>query len=269
MTNVASGQLFDLRGQIAVVIGGARDLGQFMARALADAGADLVITSRTLLRAEQSAAELREIYGVEAIPASLNIANYDEIQELVRTTTERLGRIDVLVNNAGGGLGLVPTGFFERRPEHTAELIAVNLTGVIYACQAFARIMVEQGSGKIINVASIAGLIGRDRRMYHDTDMMEQPVDYAAAKAGVVGLTRDLAVLLAPYGICVNAISPGGFERGQPDGFVNAYSDCTPLGRMGRDEFDLQGAVQFLASRASNYVTGQNLVIDGGFSICK
>lgn len=128
--------------------------------------------------------------------------------------------------------------------------------------------MVENKSGAIINIASIAGLVGRDRRDYAANGMPGQPVDYAAAKAGVLGLTRDMAALVAPHGVRVNAISPGGFVRSDmPEGFVGAYSNKTPLGRMGRDGQDIKGAILFLASSASSYVTGQNIVVDGGFSI--
>ena len=128
--------------------------------------------------------------------------------------------------------------------------------------------MARQGSGKIINIASMAGLVGRDRRMYEKNGMNGQPIEYAAAKAGVVGMTRDLAGLLSPLGVQVNAISPGGFARSTlPAGFVRDYSDRTPMKRMGRDGVDLKGAVLFLAAPASDYVTGQNLVVDGGFSI--
>ena len=130
--------------------------------------------------------------------------------------------------------------------------------------------MIEQKAGKIINIASIAGIVGRDRRMYQRTGLRQQPVDYAAAKAAVIGMTRDLAAVFAPYGVLVNAISPGGFhgpDRPLPEEFAKAYSDRTPLGRMGRDGIDLKGAALFLASAASDYVTGQNLVVDGGFTI--
>ena len=176
---------------------------------------------------------------------------------------------DVLVNNAGGGLDLHPTHFFDRAPAHIAQLIDTNLTGMLYCCQAFGRSMAARGSGSIINIASIAGLCGRDRRMYDQTGLPEQPVEYAAAKAGVIGATRDLAGLLSPLGVRVNAISPGGFERGQPQAFIDAYSRATPMGRMGRDGVDLKGAALFLASDASAYVTGQNLTVDGGFAIWK
>jgi len=228
-----------------------------------------VITSRLLPHAENATAKLQTLHGVKVVPRALNISTHSEVAAAARDIVKWQGRVDILINNAGGGLGLTPTGFFDRRPDHVLELITVNLVGVLYCCQEFARTMVERRRGKIINIASIAGLVGRDRRMYDCEGMAEQPVDYAAAKAGVLGMTRDLAAVLAPYGINVNAISPGGFERGQPAEFIAAYRESTPLGRMGRDGWDLNGAALFLASPASDYVTGQNLVVDGGFSVCK
>ena len=127
--------------------------------------------------------------------------------------------------------------------------------------------MTKQGHGKIINIASIAGVLGRDRRMYEKNGLAGQSIDYAAAKAGVIGMTRDMAAYLTPMGIYVNAISPGGFNRDLPKGFVKSYCERTPLGRMGRDGIDLKGAILFLAAPASDYVTGQNLIVDGGFTI--
>jgi NAD(P)-dependent dehydrogenase (short-subunit alcohol dehydrogenase family) len=175
--------------------------------------------------------------------------------------------VDVLVNNAGGTPKRTAAHLFNRSPDDMAEVVAVNLLGALYCCKAFGRIMAEQGHGKIINIASIAGLVGRDRRMYERNGMLGQPIDYAAAKAGVIGMTLDLAGLLSPLGVHVNALSPGGFgPRNLPPGFVKDYSDRTPLGRMGRDGLDLKGAALFLASPASDYVTGHNLVVDGGFS---
>jgi NAD(P)-dependent dehydrogenase (short-subunit alcohol dehydrogenase family) len=174
----------------------------------------------------------------------------------------------VLVNNAGGTPAGSPGPLFDRAPEDIENLIAVNLTGMLFCCKAFGKRMGDQGSGKIINISSVAALVGRDRRMYRRNDMAGQPVDYAAAKAGILGMTRDLAALLAPAGVCVNAIAPGGFgPRELPSGFVNDYSDRTPLGRMGCDGVDLKGAALFLASSASDYITGHTLVVDGGFSV--
>jgi gluconate 5-dehydrogenase len=130
--------------------------------------------------------------------------------------------------------------------------------------------MVEQGSGKIINLGSIAGVVGRDRAMYKKANKMQQPIDYAAAKGGVISATRDLAGLLSPSGICVNSISPGGFDKGElSPTFVSLYSEETPLGRMGKIGEDIKGIALLLASDAGNYITGQNIVVDGGFSIWK
>jgi NAD(P)-dependent dehydrogenase (short-subunit alcohol dehydrogenase family) len=172
------------------------------------------------------------------------------------------------VNNAGGNTKCKAAHLFSRTAEEMVELVSTNLLGTLFCCKSFGKIMADQGHGKIINIASIAGLVGRDRRVYERNGMLGQPVDYAAAKAGIIGMTRDLAGLLSPLGVYVNAISPGGFgPRDIPPGFVQEYSDRTPLGRMGRDGIDLKGAALFLASPASDYVTGQNLVVDGGFTL--
>ena len=261
---------FRLTGRVALVTGGARHLGYDMADALAEAGADLVITSRSLASAEDAAGRLRRERGAEVLPLALDVTDAAQVSDVVGKACDWKGRLDILVNNAGGGAGSGPCHLFERSPEDMELLIATNLTGSLFCCQAVARRMAEQGHGKIINIASISGLVGRDRRMYEKNDMAGQPVDYAAAKAGVIGMTLDLAGLLSPMGIHVNAISPGGFARGQPGTFEQDYADETPLRRMGRDEsVDLKGAVLFLASEASDYVTGQNLVVDGGFTIWK
>ena len=168
------------------------------------------------------------------------------------------GHVDVLVNNAGGGTKCKSAHLFTRTAEEMETLVATNLLGTLFCCKAFGKIMADQGHGKIINIASIAGLVGRDRKVYERNGMLGQPIDYAAAKAGVIGMTRDLAGLLSPMGVHVNAISPGGFgPRDLPAGFVKDYSDLTPMGRMGRDGVDLKGAALFLASPASDYVTGQ------------
>lgn len=262
-------EMFDLSGKVAVIVGGARDFGFHMGDVLAEAGCDLVLTSRGLAAAQQTAEKLRAKHRREMLPLALDVTRQPQIVEMARQAAAWKGHIDILINNAGG----TPPGkgkarLFERAPEDAAELIAINLLGALYCCQEIGRVMVQQGRGKIINVASVAGLVGRDRRMYQRNEMQGQPIDYAAAKAGVIGMTRDLAGYLSPMGVHVNCISPGGFDRGKlPKGFVKDYGDRTPLGRMGRDETDLRGAVLFLASPASDYVTGHNLVVDGGFSI--
>lgn len=257
---------FRLDGQVALITGGARTLGYDMAEALAGAGCNLVITSR---KPSSSTAAVRtlETYGVEVLPLALDVREHAQVAEVARQAQQWKGRIDVLINNAGGGSGPGPRHLFECTPADIVDLITVNLIGTLYCCKEVGKIMAQQGRGKIINIASVAGLVGRDRRMYDRNGMAQQGVDYAAAKAGIVGMTRDLAALLGRHGIRVNSISPGGFERGQPEGFVRDYSDGTALGRMGRDGVDIKGAALFLASAASDYVTGANLVVDGGFSI--
>jgi NAD(P)-dependent dehydrogenase (short-subunit alcohol dehydrogenase family) len=262
-------QMFDLSGQVAVITGGARNLGFDAACVLCAAGCDVVITSRHLTSAKKSAVELHKQYGTDTLPLELDHSDFDAVASVVKQAHQWKSRIDILINNAGGGSGKGACRLFERSPKEIEVLINSNLTGVIYCCREAGTIMAQQKRGKIINIASMAGLVGRDRRMYDRNNMNGQPVDYAAAKAGIIGLTRDLAGYLSPMGICVNAISPGGFERGQPQGFIKDYSDATPLGRMGRDGIDLKGAILFLASAASDYVTGHNLVVDGGFSMWK
>lgn len=261
-------EMFDLTGRVALITGGARDFGLHVADVLAEAGCDLVLTARSLAAAQKAAETIRAKHKRDVLPLALDVTRHARITEMAQQAAAWKGHIDILVNNAGG----TPPGngkahLFERAPEDAAELISINLLGTLYCCQEVSRVMVKQGRGKIINIASMAGLVGRDRRMYQRHGMRGQPIDYAAAKAGVIGMTRDLAALLSPMGLHVNCLSPGGFDRKLPPGFVKDYSDRTPLGRMGRDGIDLQGAVLFLASPASDYITGHNLVVDGGFSI--
>ena len=260
--------LFNLSGKVALVVGGARHLGYDMAEAMAEAGAAVVVTSRQLEAAELAAVKLAQQCGTPTTAFSLDQRKHSQVKEVMEATANWQGHLDIVINNAGGGSGATPAYLLDRNPRDVEDLIATNLTGALHCCQEAARAMSGRQQGKIINIASIAALIGRDRRMYAKNGMKGQPIDYAAAKAGIIGMTKDLAGLLSPLGICVNSISPGGFRRaGLPDGFVRDYSDRTPLGRMGKDGLDLKGAALFLASSASDYVTGHNLVVDGGFSL--
>jgi NAD(P)-dependent dehydrogenase (short-subunit alcohol dehydrogenase family) len=261
-------EMFDLSGQVAVITGGARHFGYDMADVLAEAGCHLVITSRKLVHAEAAAEKLRAERKRDVLPLGVDVSNPVEVKALAETAQAFKGRVDILINNSGGSPG-AGASLFGRKPEEIQELISVNLLGTIYCCQEFGRIMVKQGRGKIINIGSISAMLGRDRRMYERVGMRGQPVDYSAAKAGIVGLTQDVAAVLAPHGVHVNCLSPGGFERsGTPPEFIKAYADRTPMGRMGQQgSADLKGAALFLASPASDYVTGHNLVADGGFTI--
>lgn len=262
-------QAFRLDGKIAMVVGGARTLGFDMADGLAEAGAHLAITSRKIENAEAAADKLRRMHGREVLALALDHTDPVQVARVFARVSGWKGRLDILLNNAGGSVG-GECNLLERDPADIRAMMDVNLNGVLYCCREAARIMTAQGHGKIVNIASIAGMVGRDRRIYAANAMAEQPVDYAAAKAGVIGLTRDLAALLGPRNIMVNCISPGGFARRQPGNFERDYSDRTPLGRMGRDGGnDLKGPAVFLASAASDYVTGLNLAVDGGFCLWK
>lgn len=262
-------ELGSLKGRVAVVTGGAQNFGLEIATGLGEAGADLAITSRDLAKATRIAADLSGKLGVRVFPIAMDLMNEEAVKQAFVAIHAHYGRIDVLVNNAGGH---VPGSSGDVLDENLAAwngYVQANLTGTFLCTREAARYMAQRQGGSIINIASITSLIGRDRGIYADCAGMKNPVGYTAAKAGVLGLTFDAAADLARFGIRVNAISPGGFERGQPEAFVGRYSARTMLGRMGRDGWDLKGPVAFLASDAARYVTGQNLLVDGGFTRLK
>lgn len=260
--------LFDLTGRVFLVTGGARTLGRDMALALAEAGADGIITSRDPARAAATAGELAASTGRRVIGLGLDATDESAVAAVFARIAADFGGLDILVNSAGGGASgnkAHPVRFDARPREAWDALQAVNVTSAFLVTKHAIPLLTGRRGANIINIASIAGIVGRDRRMY-PPDMRPQTVDYAAAKGAIIAMTRDLAATLGRDGIRVNAISPGGFERGQPPAFVQAYADRTPLGRMGRDGVDLKGAAVFLASDAAAYVSGHNLVVDGGFS---
>ena len=257
--------LLSLKGRIALVTGGCRNFGAEMAVGLAEAGATVAVTAREFSRAKDGATALKEQTGFDFIPFELELTDENSVQKLFQDIRERFGRLDVLVNNAGGH-SKTACGLLEKESlQGWNDFINSNMTGTFLMLREYARLMMPQRSGSVINIASMAGLVGRDRTIYGD-DMTPNPIAYSAAKAGMIGLTTDSAAYLGPYGIRVNAISPGGFERTQPEHFIRDYSNLTMLKRMGRGGFDLKGAVAFLASDAAAYITGHNLVIDGGFT---
>jgi gluconate 5-dehydrogenase len=255
---VKPSELFDLSGKVAIVTGGATGIGRQMADGLAEMGADLVLCARHVDRCEQAAEELRAL-GVRALGLRCDVRDPAEVQAVVDRTRSELGRIDILVNNAGTSWG-APA---EDHPlDGWQKVIDVNLTGVFIFAQAAGRVMIEQGGGKIVNIASVAAFGGAPPELMN-------AVAYNASKGGVVSFTRDLATKWAQHGINVNAIAPGWFPSdmnkvlldAQPD----AYLQHIPLRRFGGPD-DLKGAVVFLASAASDYVTGQTIIVDGGQS---
>ncbi|NLJ35528.1 MAG: SDR family oxidoreductase [candidate division WS1 bacterium] len=262
-------KLFSLSGRIAIVTGGAQNLGLDMAEALAEAGADLAITSRNYDKCVAIAHDLVQHTGRRVLPFALDIQDAGQVDEVFARVAAEYGRLDVVVNNAGGARLSEGSGVTvdERSPEDFMYVIGLNIVGTFHCCRAAVRIMKQQGSGSIVNIGSISGMVGRDRWIYGGSeDMVPNMSDYSAAKGGIIAYTRDLAAEVGRYGIRVNCISPGGFERGQPEEFIRRYSCHTMLGRMGRDGTDLKGAVVYLASDASGYVTAQNLAVDGGFT---
>ena len=263
-------QLLRLDGRVAIVTGGSAWLGNDMARALAEFGANIIITSRSAEKAEAAAQRIHEEFGVDTMGVVLEQTDYASVQRMAETAFSWKNRIDILINNAGGGSGKGECDLLKRDPEAIRFMIDSNLTGALFCCKAVGKYMAEAGRGVIINMASCAALVGRDRRMYRDNNKMEQPVDYAAAKGGIIGMTQDLAAYMAPHGVRVNAIAPGGFDKHDlPEGFTRAYGNATPLGRMGEMGREIMGAALYLASDASSYVTGHVLSVDGGFSRCK
>lgn len=262
--------MFDLSGKVALITGGHSWLGFDMAQALADAGCHIALASRSREKLERARTELSRTCGAEVFVFQTDQRFPDQVQAMTDAVYAWKGHIDILINNAGGGSGASEGCFFRRDPQDITDMIHVNLLGPLFCCQSVGRYMAKQHSGKIINIGSIAGVVGRDRDMYHRNHKMEQPVDYAASKAGIIGMTRDLAAFMAPYQVQVNCISPGGFDKGDlPSGFVDDYARATMAGRMGTMGLDIKGAALFLASPASDYVTGHNLMVDGGFSVFK
>jgi NAD(P)-dependent dehydrogenase (short-subunit alcohol dehydrogenase family) len=247
--------LFDLDGKVAIVTGGGKGIGLQMAHGLAEAGARIVLCSRKVERCEAAAAELP----TRALALPCDVGDQDSVNAMVTRALHEFGRIDVLVNNAGTVWGAAP----EDVPlEGWQKVVNVNLTGVFLCSQAAGRAMIERGGGgKIVNIASVAGLHGAPAEVVN-------ALPYHATKGGVIALTRDLAWKWARHGINVNAIAPGWFPSDMANFVIDGNPELAqriPLGRFGGPE-DLKGAVVFLSSRASDYVTGHTLVVDGGQS---
>lgn len=254
--------LFNLKGKVALVTGGSRGLGRAMALALAQAGADVALNARSANGLQAAVQEIQRL-GVRALAVPGDVSQQEDAKRMVERTHQQFGRIDILVNNAGVWEGT----YFVRLPKEAWDrVLSVNLTGAYLVARWVARGMLKQRSGKIIQIASISGLKGSP-----------QAAAYCAAKAGLIQMTRVMAIELGPAGIRVNAIAPGFFatdmtrpyteteEPAEKSAFEN-YVGKIPLGRFGRPE-DLAGLVVFLASPASDHITGQTIVIDGGESL--
>ena len=250
--------LFDLSGRVALVTGGSRGIGKEMAEGLAEAGASLMLCARREEWLVETVTEFREKgFTVEGMLG--DVSKPEEAERFVGGTVARYGRIDILVNNAGISWGAMPE---EMSLEKWQKVIDVNLTGCFLMAQAAGRVMLEAGSGSIINIASIAGMTSSANGPFY--------AGYVASKAGLIGLTRELAASWGRKGIRVNAIAPGYFHSRLADPVIDIYErwvqENSVLPRVG-DEGELKGAAVFLASDASSYVTGQTIVVDGGLTV--
>ncbi len=251
-------ELFDLTGKTAIVTGGSRGIGKEMAEALAEAGANLMLCAR---RAEWLDETVKEFEGKGFTVAGTvcDVAKSEDIQSVVDATIEKFGTVDILINNAGISWGAMP----EEMPlDQWQKVIDVNLTGCFLFAQAAGREMLKQKSGSIINIASIAGLTSSANGPFY--------AGYVASKAGLIGLTRELAASWGRKGIRVNAIAPGFFHSRLADAVIDIYErsiqENNVIPRVG-DEGELKGVTVFLASDASSYITGQTIAVDGGMTV--
>ncbi len=252
-------QYFNLQGQVAVVTGASTGLGLQMAKALANQGANLVLLARRMNLLEANAESISREFGVEVLPLQCDITVTEQVKAAVAATMERFGKIDILINNAGTGAVAPAEEITDEQFKHEME---VDLFGTFVCAREVGKEMIKAGYGRIINIASMYGLVG---------NMIAGCAPYHAAKGGVVNLTRALAAEWGKYGITVNSICPGYFYTDlttatlDSDYFQAIAKRSIPLERYGR-EGELDTCALFLASPMSTYVNGQNIAVDGGYT---
>ncbi|NDE69726.1 MAG: SDR family oxidoreductase [Actinobacteria bacterium] len=264
--------LFSLAGQVAVVTGGAGLLGQVFCQALATAGANVAVIDIDKPAAESIAAKIDREKSQKVLAIECDITSPQSVSTMVQKVVAEFGRIDVLLNNAaskGSNLDQFFAPFENYSLQAWREVTAVNIDGLFLVAQSVGNQMKKQGSGSIIQISSIYGVVAPDQRIYAGSEYngraINTPAVYSVSKAAVIGLTSYLSTYWADSKIRVNTLTPGGISSGQNDEFNKKYSQRVPLGRMG-EASELTGALIYLASDASSYVTGQNIIVDGGLS---
>lgn len=263
---------YNLEGSVAIVTGATGILGRRYVEVLNREGAHVVIADLVESACEDLACEMTDLTGTQCLGLKVDVSDPESARNAVSTVVGKFGRVDLLLNNAatkGDDLHALFQPTVDYELEVWRRIMAVNIDGQFLMAQAVGRPMLAAGKGSIVNVSSIYGCVGPDQRIYEGAEYMgtqiNTPLVYSVSKAAVHGLTRHLATEWGSRGIRVNTLTPGGVESGQNDVFVSHYSARTPLGRMARGE-EMTGALLFLASDASSYVTGQNIVVDGGWT---
>lgn len=268
-------QMFDLSNKVGVIIGGAGKMGQAFAGSLVHAGAMILIADHNADLCGEAVINIENDIGKKVKSFVCNVANQDEVKALFDSVSKEFGRLDFLINNAMSK----PEGYYQPFQDYSLdtwkEVMDTNLAGAFMSCQAAIPLMRQTGGGSIVITASTYGVVSPDQRIYKDCKRgknlyggsfsLNAPGVYSASKGGLIAFSRYLATLLAPENIRVNVLTPGGVYDGQEESFHKAYIERTPLGRMATWT-DYNGAILFLVSDASRYMTGSNLIVDGGWT---
>ena len=258
-------ELYNLKNKVAIVTGATTGLGIQFATALAEAKANVVIASRRYDRCKKFSNELKKKYNIDSMGVELDVTKEEDVERLVKEVVDHFGRIDIIVNNSG----IVKIeDSLDINILDWKQVIDTNLNGLFLCCKHVGKQMIKQNYGKIVNIASVYSIRGRDWRNYVTPEKVNTTFSYSASKGGVAMLTRDMAADLAKHNITVNAISPGAFMTEMTEKYCDKYTIDKltyriPVGRWGNDD-DLKGILVFLSSDASKYVIGQNIVVDGG-----
>ena len=258
---------FNLKDKVAIITGGAGNLGIVYAEALAEQGCDIVLVDIVEEKAKEIAKNIAEKYWVKAQGMKIDLFSKESVKNVFETVFNNMGRVDILINSAQYSCpgDTEPVETFDQ--DIWNKTMEINVTGTFLCCQQAIKYM--KNCGAILNMGSVMGVIAPDRRIYegsnYDGKQMNSPLVYTTSKAAIVGLTKYLAVDFAKKKIRVNCVSPAGFESGQTELFKSKYHDKIPMNRMA-DKEELKGAVAYLCSDASSFVTGHNLILDGGMS---